>query len=146
MTLSDAFDNFPTSRTLLVTVDGDDEFYGDGLEAIQRLERGDPVDEPDTLSFPSVDLLFETFNSRTTSLLNAISEEEPASIRETARLVGRDVKNVHEELTELDRLGVIRLERDGRAKRPVFPYEEVVISLPFDRDATHDPASATSST
>jgi predicted transcriptional regulator len=144
MTLSDAFDGLPTSSTLLVTVESDDEVYRDGLEAIERLEDGGPVDEPDAFSFPSVELLFETFNSRTMRLLETIADAEPGSIRETARLVDRDVKNVHEELSELERLGLIRFEREGRAKRPIFPYEEVVISLPFHRDDAHDVASAMS--
>ncbi len=74
-------------------------------------------------------------------LLGTIADEKPASIRETARLVERDVKNVHDELTRLERLGVIRFEHEGRSKRPVFPYEEVVISVPFGRDDTADAAA-----
>jgi predicted transcriptional regulator len=144
MTVSDAFDEFPTATTLLVTVQSDDEFYEEGREAIERLQRGERIEDPDTFSFPSVDTLFETFNPRTMALLEAISEEHPESIRETARIVDRDNKNVHEELTELERLGVIRFESEGRSKRPVFPYEEVVISLPFTGDDRPDRAAAKS--
>lgn len=140
MTLTDAFDDFATSRTLLVTIERDDECIRNGRETIQRLTTGEPVDDPDTFSFPNVSVLFETFNPRTMQLLETVSESEPDSIRDTARLVDRDVKNVHEELSELERLGVIRFEQDGRAKRPVFPYEEIVISLPFDRDDVQDGA------
>ena len=140
MTLNDAFTSFPTSRTLLVTVESTERFYQDGWEAIKRLERGESIDDPDTFSFSNVEQLFETFNSLTMELLGTIAEEKPASIRETARLVERDVKNVHDELTRLERLGVIRFEQVGRSKRPVFPYEEVVISVPFDRDDTADAA------
>jgi len=138
MTLTDAFDDFPTADTLLVTVESEEAFYQDGREVIERLERGDSIERPDTFSFPSVETLFETFTPQTITLLGTISDDEPESIRETARLVGRDVKNVHQELTELERLGVIRLETEGRSKRPVFPYEEIVISLPFDHDRAHE--------
>ena len=141
MTLKDAFAGFPTSQTLLVTVESTERFYQDGREAIERLERGESIDDPDTFSFSNVEQLFETFNSLTMELLGTIAEEKPASIRETARLVGRDVKNVHDELTRLERLGVIHFEQVGRSKRPVFPYEEVVISVPFDRDDTADAAA-----
>jgi len=142
MTLHDAFDDTTTSQTLLVTVQSDDELYRDGREALERLSRGESVDKPDTFAFETSELLFETFNPRTMALLETISDSEPESIRETARLVERDVKNVHEELTELDRLGVIRFEDSGRSKRPVFPYEEIVISLPFNHDGTRDAAHA----
>lgn len=139
--MKDAFDGFPTSRRLLVTVESTERFYQDGLEAIERLERGESVDEPDTFSFSNVEQLFETFNPLTMELLGTVADEEPASIRETARVVDRDVKNVHDELTRLERLGIIRFEQDGRSKRPIFPYEEVVITVPFDRDDKADAAA-----
>jgi len=142
MTVSDAFDDTTTSETLLVTVQSDDSLYRDGRNAVDRLSRGEAVDEPDRFAFESSELLFETFNPRTMALLETIAEADPESIRQTARLVERDVKNVHEELTELERLGVIRFNTDGRAKKPVFPYEEIVISLPFAHDGARDTAHA----
>ena len=77
------------------------ELWFPGREATQGLEAGESVDAPDTVSFPNVGLLFETFNPRTMQLLETISDAEPVSIRETARLVDRDVTN-GEELTELE--------------------------------------------
>lgn len=140
MTTIDAFDGGPTSRTLLVTVERTERFYERGREAIERLERDESIDEPDTFSFPNLEQLFETFNPLTMELLGTIADEAPSSIRETARLVERDVKNVHEELTRLERLGIVRFEHDGQSKRPVFPYEEVVIAVPFDREGAADAA------
>lgn len=142
MTLSDAFDDLPTAETLLVTVQSDEELYSEGRDAIERLSRGESADEPDVFAFERAESLFETFNARTMALLETITDDEPGSIRETARLVDRDVKNVHAELTELERLGVIRFETSGRAKRPVFPYAEIVISLPFAHDEARDAAHA----
>jgi len=138
MTLSDTFDDTTTADTLLVTVQRDDDLYRDGREAIERLHRGDGVNDPDRFAVESSDLLFETFKPRTMALLETIADAAPESIRETARLVDRDVKNVHEELSELERLGVIRFETSGRAKQPIFPYEEIMISLSFDHDGGSD--------
>lgn len=141
MTMKDAFDGYPTSETLLVTVESTERFYETGLEVIEHLERGESIDQPETFSVSSVEQLFETFNPLTMELLWTIAAEEPGSIRETARLVDRDVKNVHNELTRLERLGIIRFEQEGRSKRPIFPYEEVVIAVPFGRDDTVDAAA-----
>jgi len=66
----------------------------------RRIERspaygeGEPVDEPSVLSFADEEQLAEVFNGRSYRLLRIIREEEPESIRATARLVERDVKNV----------------------------------------------------
>jgi len=142
MSQPDPFDIPVTSSTLLVTVAGPEDTYRQSRDAVDRLARGEDVEEPDRFNFSSVDRLFETFNPRTMELLRTIDDQEPGSIRETARLVGRDKKNVHDELTRLYRLGVIRFDQEGQAKRPVVPYEEIVISLPFGRDEATDAARA----
>ncbi|AFK19035.1 MULTISPECIES: HVO_A0114 family putative DNA-binding protein [Haloferax] len=120
--------------TLVVTVKSSDEFYEDVTESIRSLERGDAVDSTPTLSFTSYDDLMETLTPRVLDLIEAIRHEEPSSINETARVVDRDVKNVHEELSRLARLGVIFFEEDGQSKRPVVWFDELVINLPFDME------------
>lgn len=129
------------TNVLLVTVDGDEALYEDGLEAIRTLERGESVDQPATVTFPNEKMLGEVFNERTYTLLRVIREENPKSIRETARLVDRDKKNVHEELTTLAALGIIRFEDDGRSKKPVFPYTDLFIK-PFRDGSNHGSAVA----
>jgi predicted transcriptional regulator len=130
-TIHDAFADFPTSETLLVTIESSDEAYTAGLDEIRALERGESIEQPDTISFASADQLFETFTPRTIQLLETITEHHPESIRDTARLVERDVKNVHTELAELARLGIIRFEEHGRSKRPVFPYQRLHLDVQF---------------
>jgi predicted transcriptional regulator len=51
------------------------------------------VEQPDRVTFPSEAMFARTFNERTLRLLRVIIDTEPESIRETARLVERDVKN-----------------------------------------------------
>jgi predicted transcriptional regulator len=128
-----------TTNVLLITVKKDGELYTSGREAIQRLKGGETIDQPTTITFPNEKRLAETFNERTYTLLNAIRKHGPESIRETARLVERDKKNVYEELKTLETLGVIRFEEDGQSKRPVFPYDDLVIR-PFD-DGRKDAAT-----
>ena len=122
-----------TANVLLVTIGDADELYEDGLEAIRTLRGGESVDRPATVTFANEQRLSEVFNERTYALLRVIRDEEPESIRETARFVGRDVKNVHEELTTLEALGIVRFEAEGQSKRPVFPYDDLIIS-PFAHD------------
>lgn len=141
-TIHDAFADFPTSETLLVTVESSDEASRAGLDEIRTLERGESVKQPDTISFPSTESLFETFTPRTMALLETIAEHRPASIRETARLVERDVKNVHTELSALARLGVIRFEEEGRSKRPVFPYRRLHLDVEFATESGGDEAAS----
>jgi predicted transcriptional regulator len=121
--------------TLVVTVKSSSEFLDDVTDGIEALERGDAVDSTPTLSFTSYDDLMATLTPRVLELIEAIRREEPASINETARVVDRDVKNVHEELSRLAQLGIIFFEEDGQSKRPVVWFDELVINLPFDPEA-----------
>jgi predicted transcriptional regulator len=121
--------------TLVVTVKSSSEYHDDVTDEIERLERGDAMDSTPTLSFTSYDDLMETLTPRVLDLIEAIRREEPASINETARVVDRDVKNVHEELSRLAQLCIIFFEEDGQSKRPVVWFDELVINLPFDPEA-----------
>lgn len=70
-------------------------------------------------------------NPNNIELLRTVAREQPTSIRETARLVNRDVRQVHDNLTELARLNLVQFETDGRAKRPVVWYDEIEVELPI---------------
>ncbi len=127
--------------TLVVTVTPSSEFHDDVTDNITALEQGDTVDSTPTLSFTSYDDLMETLTPRVLDLIEAIRQEQPDSINEAARVVDRDVKNVHEELSRLAQLGIIFFEEDGQRKRPVVWFDELVINLPFDPE-TGDTATA----
>ena len=132
-----------TESTLVVTVKSSSEFHDDVADGIEALDRGETIDAVPTLSFSSYDELMATLTPRVLDLIEAIRHEEPASINETARVVKRDVKNVHEELSQLAQLGIIFFEEDGQRKRPVVWFDELVISLPFEPE-TGDTATAAS--
>ncbi len=128
--------------TLVMTVKSSSGFHDDVTDGIKALERGDAVDSPPTLSFTSYDELMETLTPRVLDLIEAIRREEPSSINETARVVDRDVKNAHEELSRLAQLSIIFFEEDGHSKRPVVWFDELVINLPFDPEASDTAAAA----
>jgi len=121
--------------TLVVTVQSTDEFHDDVRSAIAALEDDESFDSPPTISFTSYDELMETLTPRTLELIETIRHEEPESINETARIVDRDVKNVHRELGRLAQLGIIYFEEEGQRKRPVVWFDELVINLPFESEA-----------
>uniref|UniRef100_A0A8A2VSX7 Uncharacterized protein n=2 Tax=Haloterrigena alkaliphila TaxID=2816475 RepID=A0A8A2VSX7_9EURY len=117
---------------LVVTVRSSQEFHDDVVAAIETLDHGKSSDPVPTLSFGSYDDLMDTLTPRVIDLIEAVRRHEPGSINEAARVVDRDVKNVHEELSRLAQLGIVYFEEDGQRKRPVVWFDEIVITLPFD--------------
>ena len=134
-------EQFRAASTLVVTVKSSDEFHNDVTDDIESLEHGDSVDTTPTLSFTSYDDLMETLPPRTLELLEAVRQEAPSSINETARVVDRDVTNVHKELRRLAQLGIIFFEEVGQSKRPVVWFDKLVITLSF-KTGTGDTAAA----
>jgi predicted transcriptional regulator len=127
---------------LVVTVTASETFQEDVSDRIGALDRGEADDTPPKLSFGSYDDMLATLTPRVLDLIEAVRREEPTSINETARVVERDVKNVHEELNRLARLGVIYFQEEGQSKRPVVWFDELVISLPFESSADSTQSAA----
>jgi len=99
-------------------------------------------DAPRRLSFETTDQLARVFTPRAIDLLQVIAQDEPASIREAARLVDRDIKQVSENLERLEEYGIVEFEQEGRAMRPVVEYDEIDIQLPLRQRAETDFAPA----
>jgi len=126
-----------TQNTLIVTVESLGTVQRRTAEAIQQARSGDTpdTDTPRRLSFETTDQLAQVFTPRAIDLLQAIAQEEPSSIRKAARLTDRDIKQVSQNLERLEAYDVVEFVEEGRAKRPVVPYDEIDIQLPL-RDAS----------
>mgnify|MGYP006295805267 FL=1 len=122
-----------TQNTLIVTVESISTVQQRTSDAFEQA-LGDDTPEVDAarrLSFETTDQLAQVFTPRAIDLLHAIAQDEPASIREAARLVDRDIKQVSENLERLEEYGVVNFVEDGRAKRPIVPYDKIDIQLPL---------------
>lgn len=126
----------PTDETTLTvrTRDGDDR---DAFrERVRAMERGEQVEEQHLLVLDEADLQ-RLLSPTNLTLLRAIREHGPDSMRAAATLVDRDFKDVHRNLTELEALNVIEFEDDGRSKRPVLRFDEIDVEVslrPSDSD------------
>ena len=132
------------ATTLVVTVETGDQFYEEVTTNLERLEQNESPDSPTpTLSFRSYDDLLGTFTPTTLDLIAAIRRDKPGSINEAARMVDRDVKNVHGQLTRLESLGVIYFAEEGQSKRPVVWFDDLVIDIDVtDESEAADPTPA----
>jgi predicted transcriptional regulator len=98
-------------------------------EKIAALDRDEDVENMLVLNLPSYAELARLMREKNLELLRALAQHNPASIRETAELVERDYKEVHRNLGELETLGVVEFEEDGRSKRPVVRLDDLEIDV-----------------
>lgn len=128
-------------RTMYVRFQRGDE---DGLSnALRALDRGETPDAHYEVIFDDPDDIHRVTRPKNLELLRTIARHEPESIRETARFVDRDVRQVHTNLSELADLHLIELEDDGRRTRPNVWYDSIEVDLPLSvPDSNRDEANA----
>lgn len=139
-----------TTTTLHITVGDRAQLREDALAAVRAAEADTPEadDQRAVLQFGTYDDLVDSLTPLRLTLLEAIADDQPASMREAARLVDRDVSDVHADRKQLEVLGIITLEEGGPggAMQPVVPFDriEMHIDYPLVDDAGGDgaPASA----
>lgn len=132
--------------TLHITVDDREQLRQDALEYVQAAE-SDELDDSDaraTLQFGSYDDLVDSLTPTRLALIRTIVEHEPESMRAAARLVDRDISDVHADLKQLEVLGVLRLEEGGPggAMQPVVPFDRIEMHIDYPLLDDHDADSA----
>lgn len=60
-------------------------------------------------------------------ILETLSEKEFDSITELTEELGRDKKNVSQDIKKLYEHGIVDLKDQGRSKKPVFNFEKIEI-------------------
>lgn len=105
-------------------------------DRLGSMERGEAVDEMHMLNLKDTAVVERLFRATNIERLEVIPRQEPSSIRETASLVDRVYKEVLRNLDELERLGLVEFERDGRAKGPRVKYSDLEINISLTRSST----------
>lgn len=107
-------------------------------EVLAALDSGETPDQYLERVYHDPSELHRVTRPKNLELLQTLARGQPASIRETARLVERDVRQVHRNLEELAELGLVKFEEEGRSKRPVVWYDEIDVEL-----LLHEPDTST---
>lgn len=119
-------------KTLHVRIEPTESFHERVVDRLTGIDDGrrEPFEDRYGLSFSDFDALSRVFSPKNMELVQAISEHEPESIRETARLVDRFSNEVRRDLDELETLGIIEFEEHGQSKRPTVFYDEIAVTVP----------------
>jgi len=134
--------------TLHITVGDREQLREDALQFVQDVGDDDLNDQDGkaTLQFGTYDDFVDSLTPLRLELIRAIAKEAPESMREAARLVERDVSDVHSDLKQLEVLGILTLKEGGPsgAMQPVVPFDriEVHIDYPLIDNGDVDSASA----
>jgi predicted transcriptional regulator len=132
-----------TTNTLKITYGQRENTQQAARRRLRRADAGEEFDEQEAafvLNFEDLDDVERLMRRSNLQLLDVVASEHPDSIRETARLVDRDYKDVHRNLEELESLGVIEFSTEGNSKRPILrdgtEAIDLSITFPVDTDTS----------
>jgi predicted transcriptional regulator len=123
-------------ETFNIAIKSLDDAYREFEETYEALRGGKPAKKHDGVYFTSLDAVRRILTQERLALLRAIRERTPASIYALAQSVGRDAKNVQDDLELLHKHGLVRFRRrvsDQRgAKIPEVPFREIEVTIALD--------------
>ena|SRR5208337_1730214 len=91
------------------------------------------VEPQDVVGFTSLEAARNFLTRERLALLRTIKTRHPNSIYQLAKLTGRDLKNVQEDVRILERHGLVRIAKRPRGSRkvkvPRVPFEEIALKI-----------------
>jgi predicted transcriptional regulator len=109
------------------------ESLKDFADTWRSLEAGHKVRKHKGIYFDSVDNMRAVLTNNRLLILKAIREHKPKSVYELAKILGRDLKNVKQDLKLLSDIGLVTLERretDKRRRIPHVDYSKILLEIP----------------
>lgn len=107
---------------------------GEAKDVMKRLEGGQKVAaKRSAVYFENLETMRKAFTEERLRILRVIKKQHPASIYELAKLLGRNLKNVSDDVHYLADLGLIDLEKtkEGRERTtPRVHYDKIMLEIP----------------
>ncbi len=100
-------------------------------EVFNQIVSNKNVKQEEYIAFSSVEEISKVLTPKRLQLLRFIKDNKPYSIREIAKQLNRDYKNVYTDLKLLKELGIIELKEKNGSLVPVVLYDEIDIKVPI---------------
>lgn len=110
-------------RAVRIEVKGVEAALSQFKAAWHGAARGEPAKRPqEVIGFADLDTLQRILTSARWALIRVLQVEGPMGVRELARRLERDVKNVHTDLRKLKEVGLVEDAPDGGVW---VPFDEI---------------------
>ena len=98
-------------------------------ETFEQLKKGKAGKRKSAIYFTSLKEMRRVLTERRLEILKTIRDRKPSSVYELAKTVDRDLKNVLQDLSYLEELGIVRITETGVKKIPHFDYDRISIEV-----------------
>ncbi len=106
-----------------------DDVLKEAGETFEHLTMGKAVKQKRAIYFASLKEMRRVLTERRLEILKTIRDQKPSSAYELAKMVDRDLKNVLQDLSYLQELGIVAVTDTGMKKVPHFDYDRISIEV-----------------
>lgn len=117
------------TKTLRIGVKSLKQSMDEFASTAEAIERGERVRKSSGVFFASLSALRKSLTPKRLELLALIMEQEPESLNELARLAKRNIKNVYDDITYLEQVGMLSKVDAGRETVPVIDYDSITVDI-----------------
>jgi predicted transcriptional regulator len=97
--------------------------------AFEEISKGKLIKKKSAIYFSNLKEMRRVLTERRLELLKTIKDERPSSVYELARSLNRDLKNVLQDVSYLEELGIIAVSKMGDKKVPRFNYDRISLEV-----------------
>ncbi len=120
-------------KTVTFTIEPFTESLNRFKVTFKAVQAGRHVEPQEVVGFTSLEAARNFLTRERLALLHTIKGRHPNSIYELAKMAGRDLKNVQEDVRILERHGLVRIAKRPRGSRkvkvPRVPFEEIALKI-----------------
>lgn len=121
-------------KNITIGIKGLEESLGELAEIAKATQQGHPPKHAKVgVYFVDLKAMRSALTPQRLRLLSVIREKHPASVYQLAKMVGRALKNVQDDVSLLSRIGLVSLSRRKTARNKITPrvdYDRLQLQIP----------------
>ncbi len=120
-------------KNIKIAIKSTEAFLEEAKSTMKKIMAGEKVSRENGLYFKNLDVMRKVLTPKRLELMHAIKEKRPQSVYELSMLMNRDLKNVTQDLTYLEMLGLVELkktkDKKGTKTTPSVEYDKILLEI-----------------
>lgn len=119
-------------KNVKISIKSTEEHFQEVKEVWEKASRGEKLKKHVGVYFESVEAFRKILTDKRLEVLHTIRMKHPGSIHELSKMLGRDEKNISQDLSFLENVGLVKLKKtkEGRERTILnVPYEKIQLEI-----------------
>jgi len=118
-------------KVKIIGIKSKDEFFKDTHDFLAKLDKGGKARKSEGVYFDSLETLRRVLTPKRLEIIRIIRKEKPVSIYALAKKLGRNLKNVTQDLGYLENVGLVELKKThgSRGLKPLADYDKIQFEI-----------------